>query len=382
MVKIIYLFLKLFELIIFIVCGRKMAQCNSSKLYWKYSIFPILIYSVVEGLRFGRFIDWNLYYFRYKQLGVNASSLDYEPLFRYICHILYRANIPYYGFIFLQCMFFVFSAIVLLKNFKKSCYWALPLILICSTSNEMFIRWFLAFSFILLSINSFLNNKNVYTCVFVGCGILCHSGIIVIALLIFILVLFRHFAIPSKIAIVLLFLSTFVLSLENVMFITQIMSYIATFLTFDYSMAKYIDQADLILSGAWGNVGVMERSLIKNIGAFLAYTPVILWGKQYMQEYKYGNVFYNLFIIGAIGAPLFTVEIFDRIFAACLFFFCIVGGCYYSNIFNARKRTYILLISIIGLLFAIAPHIWDAINRDANEALFIWDSHGRNYLQI
>ena len=33
-----------------------------------------------------------------------------------------------------------------------------------------------------------------------------------------------------------------------------------------------------------------------------------------------------------------------------------------------------------GLLFALSPHVWDALNRDAKEALFIWDANGRKYL--
>ena len=380
MVKITYFILKIIELAIFYIYGKRISMSKSK--YWNLVTIPILAYSIVEGLRFGRQIDWNGYYFRYNILGRNIGSLEYEPLFRYICHILYHMGIPYYGFIFIQCLFFVTSAFVLMKRFRADCKWMLPLILVCSTGNEMFIRWFLAFSFILLSMNDFIGKKYLRSCVWVLCGFLCHSGIIVIVAIVILLGCIRNMAIPPIAGVVLLFLSTFVLSLESMLFIANFASLISPTLGDYLTVGSYIEKTESILSGSFGNVGIMERSLLKDVGSFIAYAPVILWGKKYMVEYKYGLVFYNLFVIGAIGAPLFTVEIFNRIFAACLFFFYITGGIFYAKTIEQKKQVpkIVFAISILSLLFALSPHVWDALNRDAKEALFIWDANGRNYL--
>lgn len=376
-----YFLLKITELIIFILYGRKISKASSKPEYWKLSTIPILTFAVVEGLRFGRMVDWNLYYFRYQQLGVNMSYLDYEPLFEFICNFLYQMGVPYYGFIFLQCLFLAASTFVLLENFKSSCVWCVPLILVCTTPNEMFIRWYLAFGFILLSIHTFLNKKYVYTFIWLACSSLCHSGIVVIALMVLILGCLKKYSLPPWISVVLLFLTTFILSLSDVMFIANITSYLSPFMG-DWTLGSYIDNASSILDGTWGRVGVMERSLIKNIGAFIAYAPVIFYGKEIMSKYPYGLVFYNLFVIGAIGSPLFTVEIFNRIFSVCLFFFCIVGGIYYSQIlkFSKSYSRFVLIISLASLFFALIPHVWDAINRPVDMSLFIWDANGRNYL--
>ena len=309
------------------------------------------------------------------------SYLDYEPLFEFICNFLYQMGVPYYGFIFLQCLFLAASTFVLLENFKSSCVWCVPLILVCTTPNEMFIRWYLAFGFILLSIHTFLNKKYVYTFIWLACSSLCHSGIVVIALMVLILGCLKKYSLPPWISVVLLFLTTFILSLSDVMFIANITSYLSPFMG-DWTLGSYIDNASSILDGTWGRVGVMERSLIKNIGAFIAYAPVIFYGKEIMSKYPYGLVFYNLFVIGAIGSPLFTVEIFNRIFSVCLFFFCIVGGIYYSQIlkFSKSYSRFVLIISLASLFFALIPHVWDAINRPVDMSLFIWDANGRNYL--
>lgn len=382
MIKLVYFSLKIVELIIFVIYGRKISKVQSKSKYWKLSIIPILTFAIVEGLRFGRMVDWNLYYFRYQQLGVNMSYCDYEPLFEFICNFLYQIGVPYYGFIFLQCLFLAVSIFVLLENFKSSCVWCVPLILVCTTPNEMFIRWYLAFGFILLSIHTFLNkNMYIHSFIWLACSFLCHSGIVVIALMVFILGCLKKYSLPPWISVVLLFLTTFILSLSDVMFIANITSYLSPFMG-DWTLGSYIDNASSILDGTWGQVGVMERSLIKNIGAFIAYAPVIFYGKEIMSKYQYGLVFYNLFVIGAIGSPLFTVEIFNRVFSVCLFFFCIVGGIYYSQIlkFGKSYSRFVVIISLASLFFALIPHVWDAVNRPVDMSLFIWDANGRNYL--
>ena len=376
-----YFLLKIIELVIFILYGRRISNTRTSCEYWKFSIVPILTFSVVEGLRFGRMVDWNLYYFRYQQLGVNMSYLDYEPLFEFICNFLYQIGVPYYGFIFIQCLFLAISIFVLLENFRSFCTWCVPLILVCTTPNEMFIRWFLAFSFILLSINSFLKKRYIYSLIWFICSLLCHSGIIIIVMLIMLLWYLKKYTLPTWFSVGLLFMTTFVLSLSDVMFVTNIISFLSPILG-NWTPSNYLDNASSILEGTWGGVGIMERSRIKNIGTFIAYAPVIFYGKSIMSKYKYGLVFYNLFVIGAIGSPLFTVEIFNRIFSVCLFFFCIVGGVYYTKILNRKwlSINFIIILTLISLFFALVPHVWDAINRPADESLFIWDSNGRSYL--
>lgn len=383
MVKVVYFLLKIIELIIFVTYGRKMSKSRTTFQYWKMATPPIIIFSIVEGLRFGRFGDWNLYYFRYKELGENASSLDYELLFRYICNFLSTIGVPYYGFIFLQCLLLIIASMTLLKRFKSDCRWMVPLVLVCITANEMFIRWYLAFSFILLSINSYLSRKYLRSGIWLICGSLCHLGILVIVAIWAILFQFRQLSINRTIAVILLFLSTFVASLSSMMFIADLVSYISPLIgSEDMRLWAYVENTEALLSGEFGHTGIMERSILKNIGNFIAYAPVIYWGKQYMKQYPYGLVFYNMFLLGVIAAPLFLIEIFDRIFAVCLFFFCIVGGIYYKALLTNYKRTNKIFfwIGVLSFIFAILPHVWDAFNRDADLALFIWDANGRNFL--
>lgn len=384
MVQLIYIFLKVVELAVFIIFGKKISKVGSSKEYWKLSVVPILTYSLIEGLRFGRKIDWNVYYFRYEQLGQNVNFLDdYEPLFRYICHILYQLGIPYPGFIFLQCLFFIICVFVVIENFKGCCRWIVPLILVCATGNEMFIRWFLSFSFVLLSLNSFIKKKYIYTAIWFFCAFSCHSGIIVFALFFILYKFFNSHTLPPIAAVVLLFVTTFIMSLSDLMFITQITYFLSPILGDSLNRGGYLDATENILSGTWGHVGVMEQSKAFYFRVFLMHAPVIYWGREFMRNYKLGYFIYNLFVIGAICSPLFVlVEIFNRISGVLAFFFCIVGGVFYFNILGNRGNTQKVkyYFAIISLFFAIYPYFSDMFSRPDNLMLFLWDANGRNFL--
>lgn len=384
MIQLVYVFLKIVELAVFVIFGKKISKAGSSKEYWKLSTVPILTYSLIEGLRFGRKIDWNVYYFRYEQLGQNVNFLDdYEPLFRYICHVLYQCGIPYPGFIFLQCLFFIICVFVVIENFKGCCRWIVPLILVCVTGNEMFIRWFLSFSFILLSLNSFIKNKYIYTAIWFFFAFSCHSGIIIFALFFILYKFLNSHTLPQVAAVVLLFVTTFIMSLSDLMFITQITSFLSPILGDSLSRGGYLDATENILSGTWGQVGVMEQSKAFYFRVFLMHAPVIYWGREFMRDYKYGYFIYNLFVIGAICSPLFVlVEIFNRISGVLTFFFCIVGGVFYFNILgnkgNTQKVKY--YFAFISLVFAIYPYFSDMFSRPDNLMLFLWDANGRNFL--
>ena len=47
------------------------------------------------GLRFGREIDYNLYYERYNEIGQDITKSTYEPVFNVICWSLNQVGIPY-----------------------------------------------------------------------------------------------------------------------------------------------------------------------------------------------------------------------------------------------------------------------------------------------
>lgn len=386
-IKLTFVVLKLLQLIIFIVYGRILSRTKSDRDFWLKAIIPVLTYSVITGLRFGRFIDYNVYYFRYVNLGESLNSEDYEPVFSYICHFLYNAGVPYYLFVFLQCAFLITTIFILIKNYRKPLLYILPLILFELVGNEMFIRWYLGFSFFLLALNSYINVKRIwYTFIWLLLAISTHVGFVVFAPVFLFGRILNEKTIPPKIATVIFLISTFMMSLSNLAFFTTISTALVNLGigSNDMRVGNYLNATEALINGEFGNTGVMERTLSNNIRLAIAYAPTIWFAKEYVKKYKYGILFYNFFVMGAIVSPLFSlIEIFNRYALALTFFSCISSGIlFYEVLQNKTKHSVIIFfICLFSFLSAIWPNVSGAYSlKSDNEMLFIWDANGRNYL--
>lgn len=64
-------------------------------------------------------------------------------------------EVPYFLFVSLQCMFLLYSFLVLVKEFRDKLYYVVPLFPIVAQMNDNYFRWFIAVSFMLLSVRSF-----------------------------------------------------------------------------------------------------------------------------------------------------------------------------------------------------------------------------------
>ena len=293
-IKLTFVVLKLLQLIIFIVYGRILSRTKSDRDFWLKAIIPVLTYSVITGLRFGRFIDYNVYYFRYVNLGESLNSEDYEPVFSYICHFLYNAGVPYYLFVFLQCAFLITTIFILIKNYRKPLLYILPLILFELVGNEMFIRWYLGFSFFLLALNSYINVKRIwYTFIWLLLAISTHVGFVVFAPVFLFGRILNEKTIPPKIATVIFLISTFMMSLSNLAFFTTISTALVNLGigSIDMRVGNYLNATEALINGEFGNTGVMERTLSNNIRLAIAYAPTIWFAKEYVKKYKYGILF-------------------------------------------------------------------------------------------
>lgn len=385
-VKIIFVFLKIIELVVFIISGYKLWNVKSVKKYWKIAIFPIITYGIVEGLRFGRLVDWNLYYLRYIQIGNNINALDYEPLFRIIFYLFYNINIPFYIFIFLQTIFLVTCIFLLIKKYRKAIIFIVPLILYETSANEQLIRWYLGFSFILLSFYELNSNNKMKTYLFLYCATLIHVGFWFFLPIILFSKYINKYTIPPCLSFILFIAFSFFLDLSDLVLVSDAAEYIVSMnLGLNDKVTSYLSDADRLIAGEWGDVGIMEINLTGKIRYFLAYAPTILFAKKYLKNYSFGIFFYNLFVIGAIFSPLFLlIEIFDRIIRVFLFFSIITNGLFYYEIYRNRKMVtkYLVVLTCIAYLCNIYPYVSNALRRTKDYTmLYIWDANGRNYIR-
>ena len=221
-IKFTYILLHILEIYLLYTAGKRMARTSSDKAYWRASKLAFLSYILVHGFRFGFEIDWNHYCVRY--LEATKMDLDStEPIYHFVIYFFNSLGIPYFIFITLQVCFFLYAFLLLVKKYRPYLKYILPLTPLFVLQFDNYIRWYFAATFLLLSINAYLNfeKKNIFWAVlFFICGVFVHNGITPLAVL-YLFFIFRDKLLPSKITIPIFFVSCYYLSISMMNFLSE-----------------------------------------------------------------------------------------------------------------------------------------------------------------
>lgn len=388
-IRLIYIILHILEIWLLFVAGKKMARTTTNKEYWKKSLWAFIPYVFVLGLRFGHNIDWNYYYRSY----VSHQIMDWdttEPLFDYTFYMFNSMGIPYFVVISLQVAFFMYSFLLLCKHFKNCLFYVLPLLPVVAQSNDNYIRWYWAVSFILIGFYWLLSDRKkklFFSILFFVAGILVHNGAVI--LLLFIpgyFFLNKRFFSP-KFSAILIFISVFFMSIAVMSFINDIATFLYLFggnSIQDANISKYLLKVNDITSGGLSDVtGIKEYGIFTKFILYASFLPIILYAPKYLAKYKYGALFYNLFIIGAFLHPFFsTVEIFDRYSKTLLIFQAIVAGITYYRLLRDKYKSEILrLFCLFSIFCCFYPFIrYSFLTKSDYRMMYIWDANGKEYI--
>lgn len=381
--RFIYILLNAINFLCFFFIGKKIARTNNDKVYWRFAVWIVFSYAIVMGLRFGRMIDYNVYFDRYVSIGRNIDSLDYELTFRTICWFLYNIGIPYQGFICFCSVVIIFSVLYLLKDYRKYAPLALLLFLWEGQNVENFIRWFLGFSFYLLFVSTYINEKYKHALLFSLLAVTIHFGLFLMIGVTLVLSIVKKQIMKSWLVEVLFLCSLMFGTVQMFGFLSQ---YIAMF-GIDEKSTLYANQFQDIITGEFGLVGMQDSLSFSNIiRKIFAYSfPIFLIPKLLKKELIH-PVIANLFIVGVILAPMFTqVEIMNRFGEGLLFFSIIVSAASYNYILKERKNypRYVYWFCILSIFANIWPVLSGILNRtDWWTMMYIWDANGRDVVPL
>lgn len=140
---LVYDFLNLFLFWIMIYEGKMVSK---GKFYWKYCLWAILFFTLIEGVRYGRGVDYMHY--------VDVYKYDLEKdqvLFTSINDVLKSIGVsPELSFMF-YAFPFICGAMAMMRPMRKYAMYMFPLFLMSIISmHEAFIRQMLAMSFIFM----------------------------------------------------------------------------------------------------------------------------------------------------------------------------------------------------------------------------------------
>lgn len=390
----VYDFLNLFLLWVMFYEGSLVSR---GKGYWRYCSWIIIAFTLIEGVRYGRGVDY-MHYIDVYNYNLEDDQVLFTSLNNFLKYLGVSAEMSFMVYAFS----FIVGALLMMKPMRKYAIYVFPLFLMSIISNhEAFIRQMLAMSFVFIytvKLYDFIscisvkkiNKKDILTLIFWGviaCSI--HSIAIVGIFVITLVMLCIKKPFPWQITIPLLILGKFVISKSFDW------SSLGGFLSFlgstNDKFSSYTENSDRWFSDTAMQEGFTRNVTIQFLETFGCCAILYLSDKMFNkikkeEENAYGFKefrtetcklpyyisLFNVFVIGMLIFETFsTLEIVRRV-AYCWNFFWFAPMSlilYYwnSKLFNAFDR-----ILMLGFTFWLWEYIrflfvW------SDTPLFIWD---------
>lgn len=365
--------------------GKNVSHCKSKKESWKCALPIIISYAIFMGLRFGRDIDYNVYYDRYIGIANDFSEFDYEIIFKSICWILGNIRIPYWCFICMCSVLLISSLLhVCINHYREYTHLVCLLFLWEAQSAELFIRYYLAFSFMLYAYSYLKSRYYIRSIVFAALSIGTHIGMALIVVPIVIFFIYDKIILPPAIVLILFIISIFAGDVGALSFLSPYMKMLSVL---GDRSESYATQFDDIISGEFGKIGFMSHSKISTIiREILQYGIPIYFAKRIYEKGLLGNLEINLFYTGVIIYPIFgQVEILNRVADVFKFYSVFVSGAvYYYIILNKDWLKPIMVkLAYFSLFAAIWPVFSGILFRQYWwHMLYIWDAGDWNTIPL
>lgn len=380
-IRIIYITLLFLMILVLFYSGQALKK--NYRIFSNAGIAALSVYTINEGLRFGRGIDYSLYWRSYDQFaaGWDSSKEIAFDLLR-TCFIYFGS--PFQALVIFMSFMFILGLLSIMRQYRNILPIALPLFALYSLYEvENMVRWYLAYSIFLIGLSYLLeegkiNRKFIY---FSGLACLFHYAFVPIPIIFYFVyrnkgILFRPFISFSIFLAVYLFFETeIMLSLtEPINFIT------ASTGTFE----NYSDRAEYWLTSGYADnyvSGILGwgQILFLFTVTFAGYKPVQKLGRNYIFAY-------NLFIIGMILLPIAKkIELVLRYQQTFYFFQAVViaASIYMHFIWKRVKLHYLFLCSTLLIyLNSCRIYVSNPLNGNIKKYMYVWDKTNENYYSI
>lgn len=350
---------------------------KDGKSFWKFSSIGIIVYSLVEGLRWNRGVDYPHYY----QDLTGKLFTDYsEYVYVWWTELFKFTGLPYWiAFIFYSFLL-IHGFCCLMKHFKKQAIWALPLFFIITVgSSENLVRQFLAVSMFEYALYFFWEKKYVKSIVFVILTMQTHNSVLLtIAFALF--VHFVHFDKKIKTGYLLVTIYLFFYYFWDPSYLTPITSWMSTLSLGDSSnMSAYLENAEFWFSDESSlseRLGYVSKaaSVISTTVSLVCTCLIIKYGfdltkkdSRYRIFYWFSYLSYILYIFSNNG----DFEIWSRLSVMFRFLVPIVVGGIITTLSLKRIEKY-AIYAFCGMYF-LYNSFFSMWGQSILGSAFVWD---------
>lgn len=373
---------------LFVLYRTGIAMKKRYKVFSVAGMSAIFVYTLNEGLRFGRGIDYNLYARDYEYLA-SSGDANWDFTFQFIAEILISMGIPWQGYIMLMSFIFIVATLFFLKPYKEVIPFALPLFVYISIFDvENMVRWFMGYSFIMIGISSYLNTGDSYKRYWLfgllACSI--HLALLPLVLVFFFALLFLRFKPISPIPALIMYIA--IGTLFNTEYMTEYVDIVQTLTAImgdDNRFSHYGDKAEYWLTG--GFAGTDVHNAFPGMFRILYYCVLILLGHAAIKHDNKNGVFvYNMTVVGLLTNPIsLQLELAARYAMTFFFFRAIMLAYIIRNVFILRSVKVSRIISLISLLLILNQGrriIISPFYQNPDKMLYVWNRGNLSYQKM
>lgn len=379
---------KLFALtyiIVSIVAGKFVATRNvTNTQYWLTMVFPIIIYSLMYGLRDGWLIDFNIY----EDIYVNRDYI--EGKLGWLTYIVFffgkEMGLSYNFILVLFNAFLIVSFCAIIMPYKRYAHWILPMFYFVSTMTANFIAFYPAIGAMTLAMSLHLNrikdtkyikmiNQIIWLpLIFILVAFGFHKAS-VLGILFYVMALIGNY---NPYFIIPIYGLTFLFDNQKWLDILQLASLYIDFGSDSAfsNYANYINNADYFYTMEGNEIKDYGRSLFTYIRLFSANSLAVFLFYRWRQENRIDNLKCKILELGSIALILTNitagVALFSR-FALMMEVFLPILYAYAVNYgLKSRFSKYRIFAWIIILVLGY-EYAADLYFLDLSDYKYIWN---------
>lgn len=317
-----------FLFLFFIFFGKFCYAIRDKYKFGVYALFPILLFSLITGMRYGWGPDYLWYKFQFEYPNDRIVIEDTQASWRYLNMILDAIGFNYVGVYIFYSLVFVTCAFVLIRSYGKASKYMyaffVPAILFSVTTT---IRQGFATSFLFLALYFLKEKKWIKVFIFIVIAGFFHSGTLVVSAIILSFYFFvKKQPFNWKITIPLLLFFTYFF---DALLIGSVSDLIGSFSLGDTHFTNYLKNSDNWFSEDAANSELYERSFVADIIWTLFYISFIYIGYKALKFKPDPNMIYlyNIVVFGIIFYQIVRLfEIWRRFAGPLIGLYFIVLG--------------------------------------------------------
>lgn len=376
---LVYFSLYMLTLFIAYRNGKSISVGGEDNIKIKEFFPTIAAYTLFAGLRWGRGVDYNVYYGVFQEIAKGIND-GWEPLFYVICRAISIIGLPWQAMVMLMSCLLICSLCNFFSILKNQLYVILPFVVVNLNDAENVMRWFMAFSFFLFAIAFFFKKEKYYLrksmLLLVAC-LLTHYGFIIPVIIFILLYILNEFIdIKPNVAMLLYVAVTFMFETDMMMYFDSYIQQINVGTRF----AQYQNNSEAWLTGS-GSHDVFNESSGFSFFKFLPDVAIIYLGSIWRDSCsnKKGKLIYTLALFNIIFSPIASqIELLYRVNSVFSIFKVVIIALFFDMYKKGYVRNSLLnILLLIVFLLKVYTITTYPLTCKKIDTYFVWDSNGR-----